>query len=87
MLAGGYLVFNRGAGMTLGGQWSGIQNNKKVTVGGTDYNELLIYKSMPWAPTPGTDTFYISAKAPVNAGDVGGPYYGFPYVPSPEAGL
>ena len=85
-LVNGFLVFNRAIGMTLGGQWSTIESNKKVTVNvlgvNTDYNQLQLFKRLPFAPTPGVDTMYVSGKAPINLAD--GSYYGFPYVPDPE---
>ena len=85
-LVNGFLVFNRTTGATLGGQWSTIESNTKVTinVSGTnhDYNQIQVFKRLPFAPTPGSDTLYISGAAPVNLAD--GSYYGFPYVPDPE---
>ena len=51
-------------------------DNQQVTISGTNYNQFTVYKALPWAPTPGVDTFYVSAT-PVADED------GFPYVPSP----
>jgi hypothetical protein len=78
----GFLVFQSGAGATLGGVWSAIQQNVKVTIAGTDYNQFILYAPLPWPPTPGVDTFYVSGQAPINQQD--GSYFGFPYVPNPE---
>lgn len=77
----GYLVFNSGG--TLDGVWSAIQQNVEVTIGGTNYNQFILYAPLPWPPTPGVDTFYVSAASPINQAD--GDYVGFPYVPAPEA--
>lgn len=81
-LVNGFLIFNRAAGATLGGQWSTIQSNRKVTISGTDYIEIQLFKRLPFAPTPGSDTVLVSGAAPVNLAD--GSYFGFPYVPDPE---
>lgn len=78
----GFLVFNSGPGATLAGVWSAIQQNTRVTIAGTDYNQFLLYAPLPWPPTPGVDTFYVSGAAPINQQD--GSYFGFPYVPNPE---
>jgi hypothetical protein len=85
ILRNGYVVFNRGTGMTLGGRWSAILYNKKVTIASVDYNEITLCEALPWAPTPGVDTCYISGAAPINLVD--GSYQGFPYVPSAEQAL
>jgi hypothetical protein len=82
VLVNGFLVFNRIAGATLGGQWSTIQSNTYETTSGTNYNKIQLFKRLPFAPTPGSDTLYISGAAPVNLAD--GDYYGFPFVPNPE---
>jgi hypothetical protein len=81
-LVNGFIMFNRTGSSTLGGQWSAIQSNKKVTILGTDYNQLQLFQRLPFAPTPGLDTLYISGAPPINILD--GDYYGFPYVPQPE---
>jgi len=86
-LHNGFIVFNKAPGATLGGQWSGIQNNRTINVGGNNYNAITLYARMPFAPTPGSDTFYLSGKAPVNQGDQGADYYGFPYLPMPESSI
>lgn len=78
----GFLVFKDGPGATLARMWSAIKANNSVNVSGTNYNQFLLYAPLPWAPTPGVDTFYVSAAAPINQAD--GSYYGFPYVPNPE---
>jgi hypothetical protein len=85
VLQHGFLVFNAGAGSTLAGVWSAIQQNIVVNIGGTNYNQITLYSPLPWAPTPGVDTCYLSAASPINAAD--GSYVGFPYVPSPESGI
>lgn len=77
---GGYLFFNPGG--TLDGVWASIQQNTRVTVSGTDYNQFVLYGDLPWPPTPGVDTFYVSARAPIDQSE--GEYIGFPYVPNPE---
>jgi len=77
----GFLVFNGGG--TLDGVWSAIQQNVEVIIGGVHYNQFLLYAPLPWPPTPGVDTFYVSAASPINQAD--GDYGGFPYIPSPEA--
>lgn len=81
----GYLVFNDGPGATLAAVWSAIQQNVEVTIGGVHYNQFVLYAPLPWPPTPGVDTFYVSAASPINQSD--GDYIGFPYVPSPEAAV
>jgi hypothetical protein len=79
----GYIVFNGGAGATLKGQFSIIGRNLGwVDGGGHNHTEIQLYSPLPWAPTPGVDTFYVSVGAPINLGDTG--YDGFPYVPAPE---
>lgn len=78
----GYLIFIAGEGATLGGVWSAIAQNTRVTIGDFDYNQFLLYAPLPWPPTAGVDAFYVSAAAPVNQAD--GEYYGFPYVPNSE---
>jgi len=79
----GYLVFDPTS--TLSGQWSAIASNISFNAGGGVFrNEFLIYNALPWAPTPG-DTFYVSTQFPMIQAD--GSYFGFPYVPSPQAAL
>ena len=53
-----------------------------MTISSTNYNQILLFKRLPFAPTPGSDTLYISGAAPMNLAD--GSYFGFPYVPDPE---
>ena len=78
----GYMVFLSGSGATLAGAWSAIGQNGAWTDGnGNRHSEFVIYSPLPWPPTPGVDTFYVSKTAPVNVGDES--YYGFPYVPNP----
>jgi len=81
-LSFGYLAFNSGPTATLGGVWSAIRDNALVNVAGRNYNEVAIYSPLPWAPTPGRDTVYVSSRAPINQAD--GDYMGFPFVPAPE---
>jgi hypothetical protein len=81
----GYLVFMDGPGATLAGVWSAIQQNIKVNINGTYVNQFLLYSALPWPPTPGADTFYVSAASPINQAD--GDFYGFPYVPNPETAV
>jgi hypothetical protein len=69
-LVGGYLVFNGGSGATLARQFARIAGNFGVIVSGTKYNEFILYDPLPWAPTAGTDTFYVSAAAQVNTGQL-----------------
>lgn len=83
LVQNGFIVFNSGPGATLAGVWSAIQQNAEVTIGGGMYNSFLLYAPLPWPPTPGVDTFYISAASPINQAD--GDYFGFPYVPNPLA--
>jgi hypothetical protein len=66
-LRGGFLVFNGGAGATLTRFYSAIAENQQFTVGLTHYNQIVLYTPLPWAPTPGTDTFYVSRAFPVSA--------------------
>jgi hypothetical protein len=77
----GYLVFNDGTSATLGRVWSAVESNY---ASGLD-NVFVLFSPLPWAPTPNTDTFYVSAAFPLNKDD--GQYAGFPYVPSPETAL
>lgn len=93
----GFLVFNTinpdeaadppVLGSTLGGVWAAIQQNTSAPApsGGGDANQFILYGSLPWPPTPGRDTCYVSGPAPINRDD--GEYYGFPFVPAPELAL
>lgn len=81
----GYLVFNRTANATLGGVWAAIQQNIRVTLPDREYNQFVLYTPLPWTPTPGLDTFYVSGSAPIDKSD--GDYFGFPYVPDPSIAL
>lgn len=79
----GYMIFLSGSGSTLSGAWSVVGLSEEYTDGhGNHHNEFQLYDPLPWPPTPGVDTFYVSTTAPINQGDE--EYYGFPYVPSPE---
>jgi hypothetical protein len=82
LFSGGYMVFLSGPGATLAGAWSAIGQNGEWTDGdGNHHSEFVIYSPLPWPPTPGVDTFYVSTTAPINLGDEG--YSGFPFVPNP----
>lgn len=84
--AGGYMVFLSGPNATLAGAWSAIGGNGRYTDGNNNsHSSFTIYSPLPWPPTPGADTFYVSPTAPINLGDEG--YYGFPYVPSPQTAV
>jgi hypothetical protein len=84
--AGGYMVFLSGTGATLAGCWSAIGQNGEYTDGhGNHHSEFQIYSPLPWPPTPGVDTFYVSPTAPINLGDED--YYGFPYCPPPTSAV
>ena len=85
----GYLVFNGGAGATLGGLWSPVASNKGISVGEASYNQFQIYDALPWAPTPTLDTFYVSAKPPVDISDASSVSDGdwFPFVPNPQSAV
>jgi Uncharacterized conserved protein (DUF2163) len=84
--AGGYMVFLAGEGATLAGYWSAIGGNGKYTDGDSNsHSAFSIYSPLPWAPTPGVDTFYVSMAAPINQAD--GDFFGFPYVPAPTTAV
>jgi hypothetical protein len=80
---GGYMVFLSGTGATLAGAWSAIGQNGEITVGSTHYSQFELYSSLPWPPTPGVDTFYVSTAPPIDVSDEGS--FGFPYVPVPQS--
>ena len=83
LFTGGYMVFLSGVGATLAGCWSAIgQNGRYRDESGIYHSEFEIYTPLPWPPTPGVDTFYVSKAPPINLGDPG--YSGFPYVPAPQ---
>lgn len=82
-LANGYVVFNGGPNATLRGAYSIIAANSNFDAGGgVHHTQIQLYSPLPWAPTPGVDTFYVSSAAPITQAD--GDYFGFPYVPAPE---
>jgi hypothetical protein len=82
----GYMVFLAGAGATLAGYWSAIGTNEQYTDGhANNHNQFDIYTALPWAPTPGVDTFYVSKAAPINQAD--GDFFGFPFVPQPTSAV
>lgn len=86
LFVGGYMVFLSGAGATLAGFWSPIGQNGEFTDGhGNHHSEFDIFVALPWAPTPGVDTFYVSKAAPINVAD--GNYFGFPFTPSPQTAV
>jgi hypothetical protein len=84
IFAGGYMVFLSGPGATLAGNWSAIGQNGKFTDGNGDvHSNFTIYAPLPFPPTPGVDTFYVSMAAPVNVSGEGN--FGFPFVPNPAS--
>lgn len=86
LFVAGYMVFLAGAGATLPGVWSAIGANGEFTDGnGNDHSIFTIYSALPWAPTPGVDTFYVSMAAPINQAD--GDYFGFSFVPAPSTAV
>lgn len=86
LFVAGYMVFLAGPGATLTGVWSAIGSNITFHDGnGNSHSEFLIYSALPWAPTPGVDTFYVSMAAPINSTDPD--YYGFNFVPSPVSAV
>jgi hypothetical protein len=86
LFAGGYLVFLSGTGATLAGVWSGIGQNGSYTDGnGNKHSQFQIYAALPWPPTPGVDTFYVSLQAPMDYSS-GNPS-GFPFVPSTSSSV
>lgn len=86
LFSGGFMVFLSGPGATLAGAWSAIGQNGMWTDGhGNKHSEFVIFSPLPWPPTPGVDTFYVSKTPPINVGEEG--YYGFPWVPIPTAGV
>jgi hypothetical protein len=86
VLRGGYLVFN--AGGTLGPtNWAQIQANFPITIGPANYlNQFILYQPLPFPPTPGEDTFYVSAPSPIDQSEDSEAFDGFLYVPSPSIG-
>lgn len=85
VLRGGFVAFNAGGSQTLGGIYGVIYANTRVTISSVDYNEIVLYAPLPWAPTPGTDTAFISGSAPLDPAD--GQYQGFRRVPSPNSSV
>ena len=85
-LRAGFLVFNRTPTATLGGVWAGIYINRSTVDDlGNPATEIVLYQPLPWPPTPGLDTCYVSAAFPINQSQ--GRYLGFPYVPAPSAAI
>ena len=82
--AGGYMVFLAGTGATLAGCWLAIGQNSEYNDGhGNHFNQFETYQVLPYPPTPGVDTFYVSMQAPADISSVG-PQSGFPFVPAPQ---
>lgn len=82
----GYMVFLASTGATLPGVWSAIGGNGAFMDGsGNNHSIFSIYSALPWAPTPGVDTFYVSQAAPISQSD--GDYFGFSFVPSPVSAV
>src|ERR1035437_7066858 len=67
-LAGCFLIFNGGSGATLARQLARISGNYNQVIGLVHYNLFTVYDPLPWAPTPGVDTFFVSAASPINPG-------------------
>ncbi len=67
-----FLVFNGGGSATLSRQLARISDNQRFPVAGGphDFNQIFLYDPLPWAPTPGSDTFYISGPYQVNQGSI-----------------
>jgi len=61
--------------------WSAIYANRYVD----GNNEVVIYNSLPWPPTAGVDTCYISSRFPLERDE--GDFQGFPFVPSPGSSI
>lgn len=79
----GAVVFNGGPNATLQGSYAIIGRNDTFYDGnGVAHVRLYLNGPLPWAPTPGVDTFFITGAAAVTAGTSG-----FPYVPSPETAV
>lgn len=87
LFAGGYMVFLSGAGATLAGIWSAIGANGSFTDGsGNTHSQFTLYNALPYPPTPGVDTFYVSMTAPADLSSEGA-QSGFPFVPNPSQAL
>lgn len=83
-LIGNYVVFNGGTGATLQGAYSIIGDNYNYMDGnGNHHTALQLYSPLDWAPTPGVDTFYITAPPAIASATEGS----FPYVPSPQTAV
>jgi hypothetical protein len=79
----GFVIFNNGG--TLDGQFSIVADSASITILGVHYNLLTLYGNIPWDPTPGVDTCYVSAPFPLNADEAD--YNGFDFVPQAESAL
>lgn len=80
-VGGDFLCFNFGSGETLGGVFSVIQGTSKQTIGGQPCTIFTLYSPLPWPPTPGSDTFFLSQAWPLTGG------FEFPYVPDPTGAI
>lgn len=81
-LSDGAVIFNGGAGATLQGAYSLIGANSNYDAGGgVHYTKIQLYSPLPWAPTPGSDTFYVTGVPPITGEN------DFPYVPSPQSAV
>jgi hypothetical protein len=90
----GALVFNYGPNATLGGYWAIIAQSEpwpdypNPPIGGYTENQFTLYGNLPWPPTAGVDTFFVTSPPTIDQSDQSnGVFYGFPYVPSPETGV
>jgi hypothetical protein len=85
----GYLMFDfpseSNPDETLGGHFSIVGSNASYDDGGTPRNKVTIFSPLPWAPTPGVDTCFLSAPYPVDASEGDDSEPTFPYVPAPES--
>jgi len=76
------VVFNGPPGATLQGQFSIIGNNTTFIDGhGNHHTQIQLFSPLPWAPTPGADTFYVSGTVPTFGGT------SFPFVPSAQSAI
>ena len=83
----GWLIFNYGSNATLAGMWGIIGGSGPYPpTGSPTANKFQIYAQLPWPPTPGVDTFFVSAPMPLDQhhGGLGVNNFPFPGVPAPE---
>src|SRR5260370_31333235 len=77
-----FVVFNGGAGATLQGQYSIIGRNTTYIDGHLNHHtQLQLMAPLPWAPTPGVDTFFVAAAPNMQGAKA------FRFVPSAETAL